>query len=118
MLSLPVLTIGGKDAAFILGVVDRGCFFDITLAYDESFAKVSPGAFLMQHTLQQLAAARVHTAISHGAHDYKKHWSSAFVPQKRIFLFAPGVKAAATRFVRFGLEPLWRRFGKRELPEA
>jgi CelD/BcsL family acetyltransferase involved in cellulose biosynthesis len=109
LLSLPILSVGGRDAAFILGVVERGCFYDITLAYDESFAKVSPGAFLMQQALQQLAAAGVHTVVSHGAHDYKKHWSSAFVPQKRVFLFAPGPKGTATRVVRFGLQPLWKR---------
>src|SRR5687768_3847993 len=85
LLSLPILTIGGRDAAFMLGVVERGCFCDITLAYDESFAKVSPGGFLMQQALRQLAAAGVHTVISHGAHQYKKHWSTAFVPQKRLF---------------------------------
>ena len=109
LLSLPLLSVGGRDAAFILGVVERGCFYDITLAYDESFAKVSPGAFLMQQALQQLAAAGVHTVVSHGAHDYKKHWSSAFVPQKRVFLFAPGPRGMATRVVRFGLQPLWKR---------
>jgi CelD/BcsL family acetyltransferase involved in cellulose biosynthesis len=113
-LSLPILTIGGRDAAFILGVVERGCFYDITLAYDESFAKVSPGAFLMQEALRQLAALGVVRVVSHGAHDYKKHWSSAFIPQKRVFLFAPGPRATATRVVRFGLQRLWQRFAAQE----
>lgn len=114
MLSLPILSIGGRDAAFILGVVERGCFYDITLAYDESFAKLSPGAFLMQKTMENLAAAGVHTVVSHGAHEYKKHWATAFVPQKRVFLFAPGVRAAATRLIRFSLAPIWRRLGQTE----
>jgi len=110
MLSLPILSIGGKDAAFILGVVERGCFYDITLAYDESFEKLSPGAFLMQKTLENLAAAGVHTVVSHGAHEYKKHWATTFVAQKRMFLFAPGMRAALSRFVHFTMAPLWRRF--------
>lgn len=110
MLSLPILSIGGKDAAFILGVVECGCFYDITLAYDESFEKLSPGAFLMQRTLENLAAAGVHTVVSHGAHEYKKHWATAFVAQKRMFLFAPGMRAALSRFIHFTMAPLWRRF--------
>ena len=114
LLRLPILTIGGRDAAFILGVVERGCFYDITLAYDEAFARLSPGAFLMQQALQHFAAAGVHTVVSHGAHEYKKHWSTAFVPQKRVFLFAPGPRGAATRFVRFGLQPLWKRLVTQE----
>jgi len=108
-LSLPILSIGGRDAAFILGVVERGHFYDITLAYDEAFAKLSPGAYLMQETLRRLAGAGVHTLVSHGAHEYKRHWATAFVPQTRLFLFSPRPRAALTRFVRFGLRPLWKR---------
>jgi CelD/BcsL family acetyltransferase involved in cellulose biosynthesis len=106
MLSLPILSIGGRDAAYILGVVERGSFYDVTLAYDESFASLGPGVFLMQRTLQSLAGADVHTVISHGAHDYKRHWATAFVPQRRMFLFSPRPFAAAARLVRFHLQPL------------
>lgn len=116
VLWMPILSIGGRDAAFILGLVERGSFYDITLAYNETFAKVSPGSYLMQRTLEQLAGLGVHTAVSHGAHEYKKYWASAFVPQKRVFLFAPTVRASATRFVRFGLQPLWRRLGHSAQP--
>ncbi len=114
MLSLPILSIGGKDAAFILGLVERGCFYDLTLSYVEAFEKFSPGAVLMQKTLEQLAAAGVHTVVSHGAHEYKKHWATRFVPQKRLFLFAPGARAAAARFMRFSMAPVWRRVGLQE----
>jgi CelD/BcsL family acetyltransferase involved in cellulose biosynthesis len=114
MLRLPILSIGGGDAAFILGVVERGTFYDITLAYDERFAKLSPGAFLTQRMLQGLAADGIHTVVSHGAHEYKRHWSTAFLPQERAFLFAPGLKAMATRVVRFGLQPLWKRLKAQE----
>lgn len=109
MLSLPILSIGGQDAAFILGVVERGRFYDIALTYAESFSKLSPGVFLMQKTLEHLAGAGVHTVVSHGAHEYKKHWATEFVGQKRVFLFAPSLRGVATRFIRFSLEPLWRR---------
>jgi CelD/BcsL family acetyltransferase involved in cellulose biosynthesis len=103
MLSLSLLSIDGQDAAYLFGLVERGVFYDINLAYAESFAKLSPGAFLMQQTLERLAGAGVHTVVSHGAHEYKKHWASAFVAQKRVFLFAPGVSAAAARFMRFSV---------------
>jgi CelD/BcsL family acetyltransferase involved in cellulose biosynthesis len=111
MLSLPILSIGGQDAAYILGLVERGCFYDITLAYAQAFEKLSPGAHLFHATLEALEKVGVHTVVSHGAHDYKKHWASAFVPQQRLFLFARGPRATATRFVRFRLLPLWRQLG-------
>lgn len=108
-LSLHILSVGGRDAAFILGTVERGRFYDVSLAYDESFAGLSPGACLMQQTLERLAAAGVHTVVSHGAHEYKRHWATAFVPQKLVFVFAPRMRAAATRVIRFRLRPLWAR---------
>ena len=108
-LALPILSIGGEDAAFFLGAIERGCFYDLTLAYAERFARLSPGAHLTQLTLERLAATGVHTMVSHGAHEYKKHWATAFVPQTRVYLFTRRPRALATRFVRFGLLPLWRR---------
>lgn len=66
---------------------------------------LSPGFYLMQKSIEALASAGVHTVISHGAHEYKRHWATAFVPQKRVLLFAAGLRAAAARFVRFSLAP-------------
>lgn len=108
-LCLPILSIGGEDAAFILGAVESGVFYDITLAYAEPFAKLSPGSFLMQKTLEALASAGVHTAVSHGAHQYKKHWATRFVPQKRLFLFKRGLRGRAAHFMRFSVVPMWQR---------
>jgi CelD/BcsL family acetyltransferase involved in cellulose biosynthesis len=117
-LCLPILSIGGTDAAFILGMVDRGMFYDITLAYADTFEKLSPGSFLMQHTLDALASRGVRLVISHGAHEYKRHWATAFVPQKRIFVFRPCVRTAAARFSRFWLSRLSQRFGAAEQASA
>ena len=112
MLSLPILSIGGRDAAYILGIVERGCLYDVTLAYDESFAKLGPGMHLMQQTLRCLAGSGVHTVVSHGAHDYKRQWATRFVPQQRLFLFSVRPLATAARLVRFGLQPLWQRLAQ------
>ncbi|MGH9257386.1 MAG: GNAT family N-acetyltransferase [Vicinamibacterales bacterium] len=113
MLSLPILSIDGRDAAYILGVVERGCFYDVGLAYDDAFAHLGPGVYLMQQTLRGLAGAGVHTVVSHGAHEYKRHWATAFVPQTRIFLFSSRPRAAAARLLRFHLQPLWQRLSAR-----
>ena len=113
-LCLPILSIGGTDAAFMLGIVERGVFYDITLAYADTFEKLSPGSFLMQHTLEVLPACGVRMVVSHGAHEYKRHWATAFVPQKRIFVFRPSLRTAAARFIRFSLSRWSQRFGPAE----
>jgi CelD/BcsL family acetyltransferase involved in cellulose biosynthesis len=114
MLCLPVLTIGGRNAAFVYGLVERRTFYDITLSYDEAFAHLRPGTHLIQEMLRELAGAGVRTVVSHGAHEYKRHWASAFVPSTRVFLFARTARAAATRLLRFRLAGLWRRLGAAE----
>ena len=114
MMSLTILTIEGQDAAYLFGLVERGCFYDINLSYDERFEKLSPGTFLTQKTMEILETKGVHTVVSHGAHDYKRYWATEFVPEKRVFLFASSVRGTAARLVRFGLAPLWRRAWERQ----
>ncbi|HYR83794.1 MAG TPA: GNAT family N-acetyltransferase [Terriglobia bacterium] len=111
MLHLSILSINGRDAAVVMGLVERGCYYDVTLAYAEEFAELSPGAYLMQEVLSDLAARGVHTLISHGAHEYKRRWSTAFVPSTRVFLFSRTRAGLLSRFVRFRMAPVWQRFG-------
>jgi CelD/BcsL family acetyltransferase involved in cellulose biosynthesis len=113
MLSLTILTIDKQDAAYLFGLVERGCFYDINLAYVETFEKFSPGALLMQYTMEKLAAAGVHTVISHGAHEYKRFWASEFVTEKRVYMFSPGLRAAAARCMRFAVPRVSQRLGIR-----
>jgi CelD/BcsL family acetyltransferase involved in cellulose biosynthesis len=114
MLCLPILKIGGRDAAFVFGLVERGTFYDVTLSYDDGYASFRPGTHLIQDMLRQLAASGVHTVVSHGAHEYKRHWATALVPSTRVFLFPPTPKALVTRLLRFTLAPVWRRLGASE----
>jgi CelD/BcsL family acetyltransferase involved in cellulose biosynthesis len=111
MLHLSILSIGGKDAAVVMGLVERGVYYDVTLAYAEEFALLSPGAYLIQQVLRDLATRGVHTLISHGAHEYKGRWSTAFVPSTRLFLFSKSKSARLSRFVRFGMASVWKKFG-------
>jgi CelD/BcsL family acetyltransferase involved in cellulose biosynthesis len=114
MLHLSILSIGGRDAAVVMGLVERHCYFDVTLAYVEEFSELSPGSYLIQAVLEDLAAAGIHTVVSHGAHDYKRRWATAFKPSTRMFLFSPGVRGTVARSVRFGMARIWRRFGAPE----
>jgi len=111
MLHLSILSIGGRDAAVVMGLVERGCYYDVTLSSGEEFAALSPGAYLMQQVLRDLSERGVHTLVSHGAHDYKLRWSTAFVPSTRLFLFSRSTPARMSRFVRFRLSSIWKKLG-------
>lgn len=112
MVALPILSIDGCDAAFLVGLVERGCFYDVSLAYADRFANLSPGTHLMQKALQQLARAGVHTMMSHGAHEYKRRWSTAFVSTVQVLLFARTIRATASRFIRSSLGHVVRHLNR------
>ncbi|HET9951680.1 MAG TPA: GNAT family N-acetyltransferase, partial [Candidatus Eisenbacteria bacterium] len=101
MLDLSILQVGGRDAAFILGLRERDTFYDVTISYDEEFAPVSPGMLLIQEVARRNAAEGARLIVSHGDREYKRAWVSSWVPQTRSAIFAPGLKPALARFARF-----------------
>jgi CelD/BcsL family acetyltransferase involved in cellulose biosynthesis len=110
-LDLAVLTVGGRDRAYMFGLAERGVYFDVTLSFDEAARPLAPGVLLTQEVLRRLAARGIHTFVSHGVHDYKRHFATALVPRRRALVFGRGPRAALSRALRFELAPLWRRLG-------
>jgi CelD/BcsL family acetyltransferase involved in cellulose biosynthesis len=110
-LDLAILNLAGQDRAYMMGVVDRGVYYDFTLSFDDAVRHLAPGVFLTQEVLRRLARRGIRTFVSHGVHDYKRHFASAIVPRRRAFLFARRPRAALSRALRFTLAPVWRRVG-------
>lgn len=110
---ISILTIGGKDAAFILGLVERGIFYDGTIGYAEEYRKFSPGTVLMQHVLRSLDAAGIHRVVSHGPYPYKDHWTTARVPRSRVFLFRPNLRGKLAYLLKVRIAPALKRMRSR-----
>jgi CelD/BcsL family acetyltransferase involved in cellulose biosynthesis len=106
---LAILVIGGRDAAYLLGLIEKGRFFDITISFDDAFAALSPGTFLMQQTLEDLPGRGVHAVISHGDHPYKERVATGWESLHRVFCFRRTPHAALARWTRFYLPRLWPR---------
>ena len=110
MLDLAVLSIGGRDAAFIFALKESGVYYDGTISYADEFRDFSPGTWLMQLVLRALPSSGVHTVVSHGDHAYKRRWARDFARMDRCFLFAPTLLGSLSRLVRFHIpQPLRRR---------
>lgn len=105
MADVSILTIGGADAAYILGLAERGVYYDLTVSYKESFTALAPGFFLMREVLRTLPSFGIHTVISHGAHEYKRRWTKDFPAVFRVFLFPPRLRANVSRFLKFRMAP-------------
>jgi CelD/BcsL family acetyltransferase involved in cellulose biosynthesis len=108
-LDLAILTIGGRDRAYMLGVAERGVYFDVTLSFDDAVRPLAPGVCLTQEVLRRLAARGISNLVSHGVHDYKRHFATALAPRRRAVVFGRGPRAALSRALRFSLGPLWHR---------
>jgi len=100
---LAILSINGTDAAYILGFVERGVYYDVTISFNDAFKELSPGAYLMQEIMKVLPESGIHTIISHGDHEYKQRWATAFIPQSRVFIFSSRVNAILSRAIKFML---------------
>jgi CelD/BcsL family acetyltransferase involved in cellulose biosynthesis len=112
-LDLSILTVGGHDRAFMFGIAEHGVYYDVTLSFDDSLRHLAPGVLLTQEVLRRLAARGLHTLVSHGMHDYKRHFASTIVPRVDLQVFAPGPRARLGRVLRASLLPVWQRLGRR-----
>lgn len=86
---LAILTIDGRDAAFVMALVERGVYYDVTVSYAEEFKSAFPGINLMYRLIASLPEHGVHTVISHGAHDYKRNWATGFREVLTLQLLRP-----------------------------
>ncbi len=109
MIDLAILTLAGTDAAFLLGIVERQTYYDVSASYVEAFSANSPGSHLLQLALRRLAEHGVRTMVSHGAHEYKRRWATEFVPVVDAYFFSRGLKGRLSRRMKFHLQPLGDR---------
>jgi CelD/BcsL family acetyltransferase involved in cellulose biosynthesis len=109
MLDLSFLRVGGRDAAFVFALKERGVYHDVTISYAEEFHGISPGTLLIQEVAKRLPAEGIRLVVSHGDHEYKRYWTSAWEPQVRAVLFTGGLRGRLSRIARFKLGRMLRR---------
>jgi len=105
MIDFAFLNIAGRDAAFIIGIVERDVYYDLTISYDDKFADLSPGIHLMIELLRQLPDSGVRTVVSHGDHDYKNRWTRDWTTTSRLFVFNGRARGGLAHFSRFRIGP-------------
>jgi Acetyltransferase (GNAT) domain len=105
MADVSILTIGGADMAYMIGVAERGVYYDVSVSYSERFQAYRPGFRLMEYLFRALPSLGIRTVVSHGAHAYKRTWATGFTPIATLFLFRPGVRAGLGRFLKFRVKP-------------
>lgn len=100
---------GCQDVAYTLGLVERGRYYQVAVAYVDEKADFSPGSFLLFEVFWILPDLGVRLVVSHGDYAYKRRWASSIKETKKIMLFAPTVRGVLTWLAKFKLQSAWRR---------
>ena len=100
---LAILVIGGTDAAFTFGLIERGIYYHTMMAYNESFAHLSTGTYLFQEVFRTLPDRGIHTVLSHGGYEYKKYWATQIIPQQTVCVFNNTIRGGISYLVGFKL---------------
>ncbi len=111
-LHLSILSIDSTDVAYVLSILDRGVYYDVTISFNDMFKEYSPGTYLMQEILRGLPNVGVHTVISHGDHEYKRRWTSQFESRCKVFIFSPSIRALLSRALKFRLPIIYKTVRK------
>lgn len=98
-----VLTVNSQDVAYTLAIVERGIYYQISIAFDDRFNFYSPGSYLLQEVFKVLPDSGIHLVVSHGDYIYKERWATEIVPQRTICIFGKSWKANLSHFVKFKL---------------
>lgn len=104
-----VLTVDSQDAAYTLAIVERGIYYQISIAFDDRFNFYSPGSYLLQEVFKVLPDSGIHLVVSHGDYIYKERWATEIVPQKTICIFGRTIRASLAYFMNFKLRRMFNK---------
>jgi CelD/BcsL family acetyltransferase involved in cellulose biosynthesis len=86
------LRVGSKAIAMQLGFAMSGRYFVPKIAYDENFAKFSPGQLLWNHVISDLPNAAIHTVDFLGPQAaWKSVWTDKVRPHTNCYIFRPSL---------------------------
>jgi CelD/BcsL family acetyltransferase involved in cellulose biosynthesis len=87
------LTLDSKPIAMHLGLLMDGCYYAPKVAYDETFARFSPGQLLVQHVIADLPREGVERYDFLGPRAvWKSVWTDHIREHYNCYIFRPGIK--------------------------
>lgn len=104
------LELNGHLVAAYFGVYQKGQYFALKSAYDESFSRYTPGNLIVQEILTDLlmAQAQVFDFLGSWA-EWKRRWSQQVRPQGNCYIFRPGAIGTALHRITFQVMPVARK---------
>jgi CelD/BcsL family acetyltransferase involved in cellulose biosynthesis len=108
-LSLWFLRLDGKAIAFDYSLEHRQCLLLLKTAYDERFARFSPGQLLLEHELRDAVSRGMRECDFLGATSTAKlDWTRQSLPHDWLYLFR-GVRGRLGHLLKFHVGPSVKR---------
>lgn len=111
------LELEGRQAAFLLGFVFRGCFYFHKTGYDPAHSAVSPGRIVLLRSLEEAFARGLARYDFLGApDDYKLQCAPTVRPHATLFLYHEGFRSRWARTVKRRVVPAAKTLLRRGTP--
>jgi len=108
------LTVDSKPIAMQLGLLMNGCYYAPKVAYDEAFARFSPGQLLVQHVITDLTNAGVKKYDFLGPRaPWKSVWTEHVRDHYNCYIFRPTIKGRCLHMLTMRLGSSVRRLRHR-----
>lgn len=108
------LTVDSKPIAMHLGLLMNGCYYAPKVAYDERFARFSPGQLLVQHVITDLTGAGVKKYDFLGPRAlWKSVWTDHVREHYNCYIFRPTLKGRCLHMLAMKGGSLVRRLRHR-----
>jgi CelD/BcsL family acetyltransferase involved in cellulose biosynthesis len=109
-LRLYALNLDGTPVAMHFGLFSHGTYFAPKVAYDESFAKFSPGQLLVQHVIRDISVQRATCYDFLGARsEWKSVWASSERAHSNCYIFRNSVRGRLLHALISRVAPTIRR---------
>lgn len=100
-----VLYVAGRPCAFWIGILYRGTFYSGFMGYDPSFAKYSPGMFLVTKVVEDFCNGAANMGVGRidfglGDAQYKEVLGNHQWEEALLYIFAPSLKGVSFNLLR------------------
>lgn len=113
-LDLALLSLGGVDVAYVLGLVQGRRYYHIDTAFDEAYRDTSSGTLVNLQVIRELFDdPELSLYVNEGEDAYKARWVTGGLERVSIYVFGRSLTARAAHRAKFVVQPLAAQVGER-----
>lgn len=104
-LDLAMMSIGGVDVAYVLGLIQGRRYYHIDTAYDEAYRETSCGTLVNLQVVRELFDENMDLYVNEGEDAYKARWVTGGLERVAVYVFSASTKSKVARDLKFRVLP-------------